>query len=101
MTKLRKAIDGDALEIELVEALRREARLGNVKAAKFLLVNLWPERWAEKPDPGKPGALEPGRRRARITATDADRVVDPSTGLLRSGAPPFRFRLYEKNATPA
>jgi hypothetical protein len=50
-------VKDEVLEQDLATALYKQAvEVGNVIAAKFLLTNLYPERWALTPLPGRRGA---------------------------------------------
>ena len=79
---LANCVDAAELEIELVEALRKMAQDGKADAAKFLLVNLWPERWSVNPNPGKPSPLSSDAQPASATPAPPQRDE------------PFRMKLF-------
>ena len=80
----RKLFAGQPLEeveASIAKALLEKAEKGDVAAAKFLLANLFPERWSINPYAGK----------APAAADESTPDAQPAAAV--PGAPPFRIRL--------
>lgn len=89
-TKLAATIDGETLELELVEKLRQQALEGDIAAAKFLLVNCFPERWSVNPNPQKPSPLD-------HIAEASEMVAGSSPPMPTDTTPTIKFHRFRKS----